>query len=93
MTSSTAVMATTPSKVVSSSMVATAMITPHSPPKQQPSPSAMETTPLMEPTHLKVKTSTSLLAPAMTTLLLAKRVNISALIPAMAMAMDAISDI
>ena len=69
---SMAVMATTPSKVVSSSMAVMAMITPRSPLKQQPSPSATETTPLMVLTHRKVKTSTSPLAPAMTTLLLAK---------------------
>ena len=69
---SMAVMATTPSKVVSSSMVAMAMITPHSPPKQQPSTSATETTPLMVLTHRKVKTSTSPLDPEVTTLPLAK---------------------
>ena len=64
---SMAVMATTPSKVGSSSTVVMVMITRRSPHKQQPSISATETTPLMVPTPHKAKTSTSPLALEMTT--------------------------
>ena len=82
---SMAVMATTPSKVVSSSTVVMAMITPHSPLKQQPSPSAMGTTPLMALTHHKIKTYASPLALAMIAFSSDRPVNTYASIPAMAM--------
>ena len=53
-------------------MVVRAMITPHSPLKLQPSPLAMETTPLMVLTPHKAKISTSPLDLEMTILSLVK---------------------